>query len=363
MTEATKPSPPYSAASTILWGTAGEFEQIGERSPIWRPFIDSCLSAGEACYSLHPRHVLEQRPVYPQRSLAQSKQSRAAVWAHCTSTFDALAELEQWQGFRAWDWVLACLQERGRGQYGRSWQSPLGNLCVSLLLPPAAEDAGPQTQGRGLCPSVRPLLSLLPLLSGAALVRILRDCGWAVSLKWPNDIITTAPVARKVGGLLLEHKNKSLALGLGLNFAPQPGILPGVQRAQRAQEAQAGEQLPRLPPGSLRWPGRLPDNQGASKKDAMGSLPGFWERCSCQLRRNWQRWLGMEANALRAEVCEVLAFAGEEVEFFDWAPQAEPHIIRRSRGRLLGIGSTGELLLQTSAGIQSKQRGSLRPLQ
>ena len=111
--------------------------------------------------------------------------------------------------------LVAEEQTRGRGRWGRSWQSSVGaSLTCSLALP-----FGP------------PDWSGLSLAIGAALADALdpagrRDAPW-IGLKWPNDLMRvdgdSAP--RKLGGVLIESvpvgSRRMAVIGVGMNIAPQ----------------------------------------------------------------------------------------------------------------------------------------------
>ena len=118
-------------------------------------------------------------------------------------------------------WVLAARQTAGRGRRQRAWQSPPGNLHLSLLFRPEA-------------PLRRwPELSLLASLVAAKSIERLaaqsgrRELREDVALKWPNDVLLRG---RKLGGILLEtvqapHEDgqrQALIIGWGINLATAP---------------------------------------------------------------------------------------------------------------------------------------------
>ena len=259
------------------------------------------------------------------------KGQKAAIVAECRSTFDGMAQLEAQYACRAWDWIVACRQTNGRGQYGREWWSPLGNLCVSMLLPRLPDGLKDDSV-------------LLPLLFGAEMVRQLRANGYSVALKWPNDIIANIPHKKaafgKAGGLLLEQKKHSLTLGLGLNFAP----------AEEFRAINIKENI--LPPVSLGWP---PPKIGNST-NSEPSLLDFWQSCSIALQSAWLRW--QDRASLIQEIESVLAFRGEKIELF--VPDAGR--IKRTVGYLCGLGTCGELIVEGADGLQGHFCGSLRPV-
>ena len=114
--------------------------------------------------------------------------------------------------------LVAEQQTRGRGRWGRSWQSSVGaSLTCSLALPFTPPD-----------------WSGLSLAMGVALADALDAAGprggASIGLKWPNDLMRvegTQPL-RKLGGILIEsvpvgHRRMAV-IGLGLNIAPQPVV-------------------------------------------------------------------------------------------------------------------------------------------
>ena len=114
--------------------------------------------------------------------------------------------------------LVAEQQTRGRGRWGRSWQSSAGaSLTCSLALPFTPPD-----------------WSGLSLAVGVALAEALdppgpREGAW-LGLKWPNDLmrVDSAGPPRKLGGILIESvpvgQRRMAVIGLGLNIAPQPVV-------------------------------------------------------------------------------------------------------------------------------------------
>ncbi len=126
--------------------------------------------------------------------------------------------------------VVADRQTEGRGQRGRSWDSPLGGgLYVSLVLRPR------------LAPRALPLVVLAAAVASRhALARV---AGLDVGIKWPNDLLSRLD-RRKLGGMLLESGSvgeqlSELVLGIGLNLAEQPRP-PDLARYASSVEAETG---------------------------------------------------------------------------------------------------------------------------
>jgi BirA family biotin operon repressor/biotin-[acetyl-CoA-carboxylase] ligase len=96
--------------------------------------------------------------------------------------------------------VLAAEQTAGRGQYGRTWQSPPGlGVWLSVLLAPPPELRRPA------------LLTAWAAVAAADTARELS--GLPTRVKWPNDVLLAG---RKVCGILIEQ-TKGTVVGIGLN--------------------------------------------------------------------------------------------------------------------------------------------------
>jgi BirA family transcriptional regulator, biotin operon repressor / biotin---[acetyl-CoA-carboxylase] ligase len=102
--------------------------------------------------------------------------------------------------------VFAERQRKGRGQYGRRWESaPYLGLWFSVLLRP------------GLTLAESPKLTVL--LAEAVAATIADETGCAPTIKWPNDIYVAG---RKVAGVLVEGRvasggNYVAVAGIGIN--------------------------------------------------------------------------------------------------------------------------------------------------
>jgi BirA family biotin operon repressor/biotin-[acetyl-CoA-carboxylase] ligase len=97
--------------------------------------------------------------------------------------------------------VLAAEQSAGRGQHGRTWQSPPGSsVLLSVLLFPPPELRRPAVLTAWAAVSVGEL--------------VLRLTGLQAKIKWPNDVLLRG---RKVCGILIEQAQGVVA-GVGLNL-------------------------------------------------------------------------------------------------------------------------------------------------
>lgn len=103
-------------------------------------------------------------------------------------------------------------QTAGKGRQGRVWESPEGNLYVSVLLRPqcAAQESG--------------LFSFVTALAvHEAVLKVLPQAD--VKLKWPNDVLVNG---KKIGGILLESSGAEkdrvewLVIGVGINVSSHP---------------------------------------------------------------------------------------------------------------------------------------------
>jgi BirA family biotin operon repressor/biotin-[acetyl-CoA-carboxylase] ligase len=112
--------------------------------------------------------------------------------------------------------VLARRQTAGRGREGRAWQTPPGNLALSLLLRP--EVPAREAPLWALLGALALVEALAPILPGPAALR----------LKWPNDLLLGEA---KLAGVLCESAARAdgrldwLVVGLGANLAEAPAVV------------------------------------------------------------------------------------------------------------------------------------------
>ena len=124
--------------------------------------------------------------------------------------------------------VWARTQSAGRGRHGRPWQSPAGNLYMSLVLRPDCP------------PSKAAQIGFVAALAVASAIgpRLPRDT--ALRLKWPNDVLVDG---RKISGILVESGTTRpdavdwLVLGIGLNVshAPATAAYPATALAEHCR--------------------------------------------------------------------------------------------------------------------------------
>ncbi len=111
--------------------------------------------------------------------------------------------------------ILARRQNAGRGRQGRGWESPAGNLYLSVLLRPSVPlREAPQWS---FVTAVALTETLKPLLPEAA----------QPSLKWPNDLLLQGA---KAAGILVETGVAAsnaldwMCIGIGVNIASKPSL-------------------------------------------------------------------------------------------------------------------------------------------
>ncbi|HXP02610.1 MAG TPA: biotin--[acetyl-CoA-carboxylase] ligase [Stellaceae bacterium] len=112
--------------------------------------------------------------------------------------------------------VWAKTQTTGRGRRGRVWESPAGNLYMSMILRPGRRAA------------IAAQLGFVAALGMAAALRQLAP-GAAVRCKWPNDLLANG---KKIAGILLETEMVAgecpdfVVIGIGVNLAASPDDTP-----------------------------------------------------------------------------------------------------------------------------------------
>ncbi len=128
------------------------------------------------------------------------------------STSDYAKNLAK-NGYPSGTVVWAHRQTSGRGRHGNKWDSPSGNLFMSMLLRPDMNAA---------------LVGQMSFVVAVALAKMLEMTllnGTKVELKWPNDILFNG---RKAAGILMETELNGVqpvnwvVIGVGINVAVAP---------------------------------------------------------------------------------------------------------------------------------------------
>lgn len=107
-----------------------------------------------------------------------------------------------------WSVVRAEKQTQGRGRHGHHWQSSVGGLWISMVIP---------------APKPHEKWETLPLTVGYVIVDTLKKMGvQKLRLRWPNDLMTGD---KKLGGILVERfDDETAVIGLGLNIHNRPAL-------------------------------------------------------------------------------------------------------------------------------------------
>ncbi len=106
------------------------------------------------------------------------------------------------------DWLVALVQDSGRGRQGRKWVGQEGNFFGSTLVRLGPSD---------------PLPHSLSLIAGLALIEAVDAAvpNLPLMLKWPNDLLLSG---KKLGGILLERSKDRVVIGFGVNLAVAPDL-------------------------------------------------------------------------------------------------------------------------------------------
>jgi len=211
--------------------------------------------------------------------------------------------------------VLAQQQTAGRGTNGRTWQSPSGNLHLSVLLRPV-EPVRTAAQWS--------LLAAVALAD--ALAAYLPEAP-GLSLKWPNDVLWHG---RKLAGILTESAARAdgmldyLVIGFGVNLAVAPAV------ADRATACLAESAAPPDPETFARaLLAALASWRGVRARDGFAAVRAAWLARGPATDTELQLRLG---SATRA-------------------------------GRFAGLAPDGSLLLATEGGVRAFASGEvLAPL-
>jgi BirA family biotin operon repressor/biotin-[acetyl-CoA-carboxylase] ligase len=235
-----------------------------------------------------------------------------------SSTFDVAWELYRSNNLPLFASVLATSQTKGKGRFGNNWASPPGHIYAGIRLPlsfPFNCSLGSLALALMVSWSLEKLFSL------------------RIEIKWPNDLIYQG---QKIGGLLLESKPQAIVAGIGLNLGQSPPNL---------------ERNPLAPPA-----GALPGNFGAPAK-FWGFLVETLALCyNAHLRGLSQPWATPET-LVQSALSRLLGL-GEIVTVHSPAT-SPPSPPGQLTGRLVGLDSTGALLVESSTGTFAVWSGTL----
>lgn len=106
--------------------------------------------------------------------------------------------------------ISAQKQTAGRGRFDRSWQTPEGNLAVTIVVP---------------IPHDTSTLPSISLVTGLAICDVLAFFikNADIKIKWPNDILVNKA---KISGTLIEVDSNAIYVGIGINRIVNPEDIP-----------------------------------------------------------------------------------------------------------------------------------------
>lgn len=147
--------------------------------------------------------------------------------------------------------ISARLQTAGRGRRGRVWDSPPGNLYMSIIV-------------RGVDGAAAGQLSYVSALAAGDAI------GPRTAFKWPNDILVGG---RKVAGILIEAEAAQgrligLVVGIGVN------VLHAPEGTEFPATSLAAEGLPPVTPEDVA--ARFADWRGRWQRDGFAPIRARW---------------------------------------------------------------------------------------
>ena len=205
---------------------------------------------------------------------------RILYFQQLSSTMDEAARQAE-AGAEEGTVVVAETQQAGRGRFGRTWVSSMGNLYVSVVFRPT--------------PSA---LALLNVVGGVAVARAIRKTtGLSPRIKWPNDILVTD---KKVAGILVETVAQGSevcysVVGIGINITLDDAQIAALQGQATGLEQAAGRTVARA--GVLRQ--LLTDLDSLYLQSTAGKSPqpewqALLETLDRRVRVTWrdETWVG-----------------------------------------------------------------------
>lgn len=277
----------------------------------------------------------------PDSSRCLSVPASTFIAGRSTSSFALAWRLLEEGMLPEWGAVLCSCQTEGRGQLRRHWHSPRGNLYATFRLPDV-----PLFHG-----------DTAALTVGYLLLLAFRSMGFPLSLKWPNDLMLDEKA--KIGGILLEERSGVVLAGVGINLAEAPS--PAQLRAQSAthpavllpyhvrsvkdanQESElliCGRQIAdgRKLSGESSVPGDDPDEPLAPF--------ALWRHLVSRAILAYTNCVaGSEKASVLAALEEMLIWKGRAVVLAEEGVDGSA-----IRGRFLGLGERGGLLLHDATG-------------
>lgn len=184
-------------------------DRISKRHQLWNKDIKR-LGPWKRIHQLDFSPVSQGPAWYPSIE-AEKSDPTILICDQYGSSMDPAWELLGRQKIHTWDSVIVTEQTAGRGQFRRNWLSPVGNLYASWVWPELSDKN----------PSNAYQENLLPLVAAYIVTHGLESLGIDVQIKWPNDILYKN---RKIGGILIEQRNRKIIVGIGINMACAPSL-------------------------------------------------------------------------------------------------------------------------------------------
>jgi BirA family biotin operon repressor/biotin-[acetyl-CoA-carboxylase] ligase len=295
----------------ILWGTRVDEKASGiEPYTFQKMFSRPEMDFTNAC-SWKRASLIAEGAVSKCWVSSTAVEQTLLVTGPCSSSMDLAWYFNRKNLLPEWGSVLAVSQWAGKGQLGRAWYSPVGNIYGALHLPVSALRHSDH----------------LSLLVGYMLVAGLMDVGVEAKLKWPNDLIIDN---RKVGGILVEQKGDTCMVGVGINLASCPGKVK-IRSQQSLPSACLTEFGIDMDPLSL-WRHLVKTGQSIFNTLIMSEVP------------------------------DVMATLGASLAFIGDHALVEDYKGELYEATILGLSPDGGLRLSTKSGIHITRSASIYPL-
>ena len=231
------------------------------------------------------------------RDLSPDWAERVIFLPECGSTNDEARKFAI-KGAPDFSVILTERQTSGRGRRGQPWACPAGEgLAFTLIVRPEEAPA---------------LWSRLALAAGLAIAEVLDLFGVSAGVKWPNDVWVGG---KKICGILVEADSEFVVVGVGLNV-----------NVMRFPEGLAH------PATSL----ALDLGEGVSREEVL-------VHCLRRLKLRLAK-IGSDFEELLQSWSARCVLTGNDIRLdAGGAPRT---------GRVTGVSSQGELLLQTASGVE-----------
>lgn len=184
-------------------------EQIAKRHQLWMKDIET-FGPWKQIHRQDFSPAVQRSVWYPSTDSTRSAPT-ILIYDQYGSSMDPAWDLLSRKQIHTWDSVIVTEQTSGRGQFRRNWVSPVGNLYASWVWP--------ELSGSNISNAYQE--NLLPLIAAYIVARGLELLGIDVQIKWPNDLLYKN---RKIGGILVEQRDRKIILGIGINMASAPSL-------------------------------------------------------------------------------------------------------------------------------------------